>query len=167
MSSQNNTTSTNSVKHDAIFHGILRLYFFTKWYDIKYVTLIFLPCWPFYLKKIPTPYKIIRSVIYNDSFNPTRIQEVHIPDGVSSAVGRNETFPTTIRQTFPFTINSFFATSITIKSILWIGESKQCRVLCKRRRNSYNKNIAFLLSVCVYCFGNSQQLLLIWIPQYS
>ena len=122
----------------------------TKWYDIKYITLIFLSCWPFYLKKIPTPYKIIRSVIYNDSFNPTRIREVHIPDGVSAAVCRNETFPTSIRQTFPFTINSFFATTITVKSILWIGESKQCKVLCKRRRRVIAEKIAFFYCLCVF-----------------
>ena len=135
------------MKYYLFCHGVLVFlcFFFTKWYNIKSITLILLS---FLFKKIPTPHKIIRSVIYNDSFNPTRIREVHIPDGVSSAVCRNETFHTTIRQTFPFTINSFFATSITVKRILWIGESKQCKVFCKRRRGSYSRKDCFIF-VCV------------------
>ena len=118
MPSQNNTTSTNSVKYYVIFQSVLGLYFYKMiYYEIYYPNILI--ALTFLLKKkIPTPHKIIRSVINNDSLNPTRIRKVHIPAGESSAVCRNEALPTTIRHTFPFAINSFFATGITVERIL-------------------------------------------------
>ena len=148
MPSQNNTTSTNSVKYYVIFQSVLGLYFYKMiYYEIYYPNILI--ALTFLLKKkIPTPHKIIRSVINNDSLNPTRIRKVHIPAGESSAVCRNEALPTTIRHTFPFAINSFFATGITVERILWICESKQSKVLCKRKVGGYSRNDR--LFVCLF-----------------